>query len=196
MTISHPILPPATWKHSVDKQLINKYDVAGPRYTSYPTAPNFSEAFDQAPYLGSAKEAMGSEAPLSLYIHIPFCKNICYYCACNKVVTKDQDVSQRYLEALKKEISLLSGYWGNTRPVSQLHFGGGTPTFLLDAEFSELIYTLARNFNLNHDSAKEYSVEIDPRTMDKKSLRAIKGPRDQPPKYGRTRFRRGCSGSH
>lgn len=157
-------------------KLIEKYDIAGPRYTSYPTAPNFSVDFDLKNYTQNAhSRASHREQPLSLYLHIPFCNSICYYCGCNKIVTKDRSVTRRYLDYLFRETQMQAELWGSERPVSQLHFGGGTPTFLSDGEFSELMYTLARNFNLGAFKHNEYSIEIDPRTVDAKRLGLFKG---------------------
>jgi oxygen-independent coproporphyrinogen III oxidase len=159
-----------------DSDLIAKYDVAGPRYTSYPTAPQFTTGFTHEDY---RREASGflkhSIAPLSLYLHIPFCQNICYYCACNKVVTSDQSVSRRYLDYLAKEIQLQSALTSKRRTVMQLHLGGGTPTFLDGAELTELMHLLAVNFSLTDSSSREYSIEIDPRTVTKDSLALLKG---------------------
>jgi oxygen-independent coproporphyrinogen-3 oxidase len=159
-----------------DGKLIEKYDVAGPRYTSYPTAPNFSSDFELDTYIEDAQNrANHREHPLSLYLHIPFCNSICYYCGCNKIVTRDKTVTRRYLDYLFREIHMQGELWGSKRPVSQLHFGGGTPTFLSDGEFSELMYTLARNFKLGTVKNSEYSIEIDPRTVDTKRLGLFKG---------------------
>ncbi|MET0333393.1 MAG: radical SAM protein, partial [Rhizobacter sp.] len=115
--------------------LIQRFDVAGPRYTSYPTADRFSERFRPADYAVAAQgRAADSRTPLSVYVHIPFCESICYYCACNKVVTRDHGRATAYLDALEIEMALHVAQIGEGRAVSQLHFGGGTPTFLSDAE--------------------------------------------------------------
>ena len=159
-----------------DASLIAKYDVAGPRYTSYPTAPQFSTAFSHKDYRQMAgAENQQNITPLSLYLHIPFCQNICYYCACNKVVTSDHSVSRRYLDYLVKEIELQAALVGKRRTVMQLHLGGGTPTFLDGAELTELMHTLAMYFCLTDDDRREYSIEIDPRTVTPDSLALLKG---------------------
>lgn len=142
--------------------LISKYDVSGPRYTSYPTAPQFSEHYTETVYREQAKlNLQQGIAPLSLYVHVPFCQNICYYCACNKVVTGDYSVARTYLDYLHKEIELQSTWVGRHRPVTQLHFGGGTPTFLDGAELTELMHALASHYNLTDSDRREYSIEID-----------------------------------
>lgn len=165
-------LTPKAW----NKDLISKYDVAGPRYTSYPTALNFSDDFAAQHYREQAeKKRLTSIAPLSLYLHIPFCQNICYYCACNKVVTKDKSVSRRYLNYLVKEIALQSPLTSKRRLVTQLHLGGGTPTFLANAELTELMHHLAHNFKLTDSPKREYSIEIDPRTINRDTLALLKG---------------------
>lgn len=173
MIIEAPSLSTAShW----DKDLIARYDTAGPRYTSYPTAPQFDAGFGATDY----RRLLDSEwqqgiAPLSLYLHIPFCENICYYCACNKVVTRDRSAGRRYLDYLEKEIRLQGKLVGKRRRVMQLHFGGGTPTFLDGAELTELMHVLAMNFRLSDDPQREYSIEIDPRTVTTDSLALMKG---------------------
>lgn len=161
---------------SKDRDLISKYDIAGPRYTSYPTALNFRDDFAANQYRKQAeKEQLTSIAPLSLYLHIPFCQNICYYCACNKIVTKDKGASRRYLDYLAKEITLQSALTSKRRLVTQLHLGGGTPTFMDNAELTELMHHLAHNFKLTDSPSREYSIEIDPRTVSKDTLALLKG---------------------
>jgi oxygen-independent coproporphyrinogen III oxidase len=150
---------------SFDSDLIRKYDRTGPRYTSYPTADRFTEAFT-AEHLVNAllnRDAEGAPQPLSLYVHVPFCNTICYYCACNKVVTKDHGRSAKYLRYLGKEVSILSALVNSQAPVKQLHWGGGTPTFLSADEMTLLMRVLRDNFTFEHDA--ELSIEIDPRTV-------------------------------
>ena len=149
-----------------DPQLIRRFDVNGPRYTSYPTADRFVEAFDaEALKSWLAKRAIGGTSkPLSLYFHIPFCNTICYYCACNKIITKDHGRSAKYLTYLDKEIALQAAALGGSRQVTQLHLGGGTPTFLSHDEMRQLMDSVRSRFNLVANG--EYSIEVDPRKVD------------------------------
>ena len=150
---------------SFDSALIRKYDRFSPRYTSYPTADRFTEAFT-AEHLANAllsRQAAGAPQPLSLYVHVPFCDTICYYCACNKVVTKDHGRSAKYIRYLGKEIGLLSARVKPGASVKQLHWGGGTPTFLAADEMTQLMGVLRDNFTFAHDA--ECSIEIDPRKV-------------------------------
>jgi oxygen-independent coproporphyrinogen-3 oxidase len=149
--------------------LLQRFDVPGPRYTSYPTADRFVEAFGPADYAGAlgqrATGAMvGGRKPLSLYVHIPFCESVCYYCACNKVITRHHERASEYLEVLEAEMDLHARALGGPQAVSQLHLGGGTPSFLSDAELSRLMASLQRHFKLA--SGAEVSIEVDPRTAD------------------------------
>jgi oxygen-independent coproporphyrinogen III oxidase len=149
----------------IDPALIRKYDRAGPRYTSYPTADRFVEAFDTEAYaqwLG-ARRIGGNRQGLSLYVHLPFCDTICYYCACNKVVTKDHDRAERYLGYLGREIAMHAALLGDDRKIAQLHWGGGTPTFLRPDEMRRLMGLLRDQFDFAADG--EYAIEIDPRTV-------------------------------
>jgi oxygen-independent coproporphyrinogen-3 oxidase len=149
-----------------DPQIIRRFDVNGPRYTSYPTADRFVEAFDsEAAKLWLGKRNIGGiSRPLSLYFHIPFCNTICYYCACNKIITKDHGRSAKYLKYLAKEIALQSEYLDGNREVIQLHWGGGTPTFLSHDEMRQLMGATRKHFKLLDGG--EYSIEVDPRKVD------------------------------
>ncbi len=146
-----------------DLDLIKKYDHAGPRYTSYPTAPQFHDGFgpDQYREIAQATNAKGN--PLSLYFHIPFCDTVCFYCACNKVVTKDRSKGGTYLTRLHKEIAMQGALFDKGRVVEQLHWGGGTPTFISHDEMRELMRVTREHFTLLEDDSGEYSIEIDPR---------------------------------
>ena len=141
-----------------DPALIRKYDVPGPRYTSYPTALQFDENFGSREYERYLLERPPVIGPLSLYVHIPYCRNICYYCACNKIVTRDADVAERYIVALEKEIELLARHFDKRRRVTQLHWGGGTPTFLSPAELTRLMHGLAKHFSLIDSAERDYSI--------------------------------------
>ena len=149
----------------VDPELIRKYGGSGPRYTSYPTADRFVEAFDAAAYGHwlANRNIGGMVRPLSLYVHLPFCDTICYYCACNKIITKDHGRSAKYLKYLGREIRLVADRLGDDRAVSQVHWGGGTPTFLSEQELEELMGMLRSEFRL--DPAGEYAIEVDPRKV-------------------------------
>ena len=152
---------------AITPELLTKFDVAGPRYTSYPTADRFVEAVGEPGYLQALDQRRTGPAamalPLSLYVHIPFCESLCYYCACNKIITKHHERSAPYLRYLSKEADLHVQHIGAGQSVSQLHLGGGTPTFFSDDELSELMAMLRRNFNLVPGG--EYSIEVDPRTV-------------------------------
>ncbi|WP_456372066.1 oxygen-independent coproporphyrinogen III oxidase [Thiolapillus sp.] len=147
----------------LDDALIAKYDQSGPRYTSYPTAVQFHEEFTADDYAGIARSTNASGRPLSLYFHIPFCDTICFYCACNKVATKDRSKGDEYLQRLYREIALQGELFDRDRPVEQLHWGGGTPTFISHAEMRELMRVTGEHFQLLPDDQGEYSIEIDPR---------------------------------
>ncbi len=156
----------------INPELLKRYDVSGPRYTSYPTADRFVEAFGETDYLQALeqrRDGVGTKAyPLSLYVHIPFCESLCYYCACNKIITKHHERGAEYLRYLEREVDLNIAHLGQGQVVSQLHLGGGSPTFLNDAELSQLMAMLRRNFQFAPGG--EYSVEIDPRTVTRERL--------------------------
>jgi len=160
---------------AITSELLTRFDVPGPRYTSYPTADRFVEAFTESDYLQALDQRSGSAAarsqPLSLYVHIPFCESLCYYCACNKIITKHKDRAETYLRYLTREVDLHMAHLGQGHSVSQLHLGGGTPTFLSDDELRELMHMLKRNFSFVPGG--EYSVEVDPRTVDEKRLAVL-----------------------
>ena len=153
----------------LDPVLIERFGGRGPRYTSYPTADRFSAAFDPALFTQALLERAGRrQAALGLYLHIPFCRSICYYCGCNKIGTKHQEKSAQYVAALQREIDLITTLTGQGQRISHLHFGGGTPTFMLDEEFAQLFETIGSRFELAEDG--EYSIEVDPRTVSPKRL--------------------------
>lgn len=156
----------------ISEELIHRFDVSGPRYTSYPTADRFVEAFSVEDYTQALKQrrtgAAAMTLPLSLYVHIPFCESLCYYCACNKIITKHHDRAAPYLRYLSREADLHTAILGLGQSVTQLHLGGGSPTFLTDDELRELMDMLRRNFTLEADG--EYSIEVDPRTIDASRL--------------------------
>ena len=155
-----------------DPDLIRRYDASGPRYTSYPTAVQFTEAFTAARYreLAAASNAGDSPAPLSLYFHIPFCDTVCFYCACNKIITKNRKRAVPYLAQLFREIELQGALFDRDRPVDQLHWGGGTPTFISHPQMRELMRVTGEHFQLRDDDSGEYSIEVDPREADAETI--------------------------
>lgn len=159
----------------VTLELLQKFDVAGPRYTSYPTADRFVEAFGDEEYKRTLVQRFNEEGarpqPLSLYVHIPFCASLCYYCACNKVITKHHSRSAEYLRYLALELALHTDLIGRGRIVSQLHLGGGSPTFMNDDELRELMGLLKQHFQLA--AGAELSIEVDPRTVDVARIDAL-----------------------
>lgn len=163
-------------EHKKDMELAAKYACQGPRYTSYPTAPQFRQDFPLDQYR-AWQDTNGDHkrAPLSLYVHLPFCNDICYYCACNKIVTREKGAARQYLQRLEKEIQMQSQLLGDTRPITQMHWGGGTPTYLDNAEITELMHMLASNFRLLDKGYREYSIEIDPRTIETSTIALLKG---------------------
>ena len=152
----------------VSPDLLRRFDGNGPRYTSYPTADRFVEAFAADDYMQALKQRrMGPAAmtlPLSVYVHIPFCESLCYYCACNKIITKHHDKADEYLRYLEREINLHTAHVGLGQVVTQLHLGGGTPTFMSDVQLRMLMAMLRRSFSFAPGG--EYSIEVDPRTVD------------------------------
>lgn len=157
-----------------DVELIHRYDKAGPRYTSYPTAVQFHEGFNADDYKQHALRTNTEGNPLSLYFHIPFCDTVCYYCGCNKVVTKDRSRALPYLERLHREVALQAELFSRERPVTQLHLGGGTPTFLSHSEMRQLIAVTKQHFQLLDNDQGEYSIEIDPREADAKTVAMLR----------------------
>lgn len=157
-----------------DPDLIRRYDIPGPRYTSYPTADRFT-AFDQAAYkrsLPTRTVGNGLTNEWSLYVHLPFCRNICFYCACNKVITRDQSKSATYMDYLLQELDLRSADLQGRPPLHQLHLGGGTPTFSTDSELATLIDAIASSFTVSDTT--EMSIEVDPRTVDATRLATLR----------------------
>ncbi|MBB1485394.1 oxygen-independent coproporphyrinogen III oxidase [Oceanospirillum sediminis] len=147
-----------------DHDLIQRYNISGPRYTSYPTAVQFTDQFRESEYQVAVQRSRESGTPLSLYFHIPFCDTVCFYCGCNKIATKDTAKAQPYLERVYKEIALQAEQAGSSeRTVKQLHWGGGTPTFLSHEQMRELMAETRRHFQLQENDEGDFSIEIDPR---------------------------------
>ena len=157
-----------------DADLIRRYDKAGPRYTSYPTAVQFHEGFTAEDYRSQARASNASGRPLSLYVHIPFCDTVCYYCACNKIVTKDRSRARPYLDRLLREMEMQAALFDAGRPVDQLHLGGGTPTFIAHDEMAELMTGIAGHFGGLNEETGEYGIEIDPREVSADTLSLLR----------------------
>lgn len=157
-----------------DLELIKRYDKSGPRYTSYPTAVQFHSGFGEAEYRAWAERSNASGRPLSLYFHIPFCDTVCYYCGCNKVVTKDRSRAAPYLQRLHRELEMQSALFDRNRTVDQLHWGGGTPTFISHDEMRALMAKTRECFNLRDDDSGEFSIEIDPREVKKDTIALLR----------------------
>jgi oxygen-independent coproporphyrinogen-3 oxidase len=158
-----------------DGALLARLGKSGPRYTSYPTADRFGADFGPGDYLEAvaARRQRGGR-PLSLYVHIPFCDTVCYYCACNKIVTRKHERAATYLDYLKREITMQSQLFAGMNEVEQLHFGGGTPTFLLDAEMDDLMAHLHASFRFAPDALGEYGIEVDPRTVSPERVHSLR----------------------
>jgi oxygen-independent coproporphyrinogen-3 oxidase len=159
-----------------DAPLVRKLSKPGPRYTSYPTADRFSDAFGYRDYLQAVAglRTRGCAKPLSIYLHIPFCDTVCYYCACNKIVTKNRDKAAVYLSYLKREIDLQAMLFAGINQVEQLHLGGGTPTYLTDAQMEDLMAHLRHRFQFASDEVGEYSIEVDPRTVSRERVHSLR----------------------
>ncbi len=157
-----------------NNDLIKKYDKSGPRYTSYPTAIQFTEEFSEEDYYQQVKLSNERNTPLSLYFHIPFCDTICYYCGCNKIVTKNRNHAQPYLDAVYKELAMQGELFKATRIVNQLHWGGGTPTFISHEQMTELMQQTRKHFTLLDDDSGEYSIELDPREVTTASVNLLR----------------------
>ncbi|MDY0135714.1 MAG: oxygen-independent coproporphyrinogen III oxidase [Thiomicrospira sp.] len=157
-----------------DADLIKRYNQSGPRYTSYPTAVQFDQSFGISEYHAAAQRSNASGRGLSLYFHIPFCDTICFYCACNKEWTRDRKKTTPYLERLFKEIELQAKLFDPNRKVEQLHWGGGTPTFINHDEMRQLMAKTREHFNLYDDDSGEYSIEIDPREATAETIKLLR----------------------
>ena len=156
--------------------LIKRYDKAGPRYTSYPTAVQFHSGFAEQEYRRCAELSNkdNPQGPLSLYFHIPFCDTVCFYCGCNKVVTKDRSKAEVYLQHVYRELEMQSKLFADDRVVDQLHWGGGTPTFISHEQMTELMQKTRQYFRLHDDDSGEYSIEIDPREADANTIALLR----------------------
>ena len=159
-------------KVEIPAELLAKYDIPAPRYTSYPTAPIWTDKFTSTDYSAQLKHlSTYALKHLSLYFHIPFCEQRCYYCGCSTIATTRHDVAKRYVEALKKEIELVCKHLDTKRPVTQLHLGGGTPTFLSCEQMEDLWRSVASHFKL--DDNAEIGIEVDPRVTSDDQLKLL-----------------------
>ena len=158
-----------------DADLLRRYDRPGPRYTSYPTAPQFSARFDEAAFRDVARTSNGDPIPrrLSLYVHVPFCFSPCFYCGCNRVITRDHSRAATYLDRLVREIAMVAPLFDRDRDVIQLHLGGGTPNFLNADQLGELMETLHRHFHFSTAVNRDISIELDPRCVNGNDIDAL-----------------------
>jgi len=163
---------PAT---AFDRDLVARYDVDAPRYTSYPTAPHFRESFGEADLLRAIRSTNGDPIPrdLSVYVHVPFCLSPCFYCGCARIITHDKGKGASYLARLYREIEQVAPHFDRDRPLAQLHFGGGTPNFLEAGQLLELVESLGRHFTFSRDAGREFGIEIDPRYCDEDYARQV-----------------------
>ncbi len=162
-------------KIKFDAEKIKRYNTTAPRYTSYPTAVAFTANFSETDYLHHAANSNTAQpTPLSLYFHIPFCDTICFYCACNKIATKDYSKAEKYLEYLYREIHIQAKLFDPSRVVEQLHWGGGTPTFLNHQQITDLMAYTRQSFNLLEDDSGDYSIEIDPRSVSQETIKRLR----------------------
>lgn len=161
-------------KIEFDAELIKRYDKSGPRYTSYPTAVSFTPNYKEVDFRKHAALSNQAGGPLSLYFHIPFCDTICFYCACNKIATKDYSKTPTYLEYLYREMDMQAELFDSSRVVEQLHWGGGTPTFLKHHEIEALMAYTRKKFTLLDDDSGDYSIEIDPRSVSKDTIKLLR----------------------
>jgi oxygen-independent coproporphyrinogen-3 oxidase len=157
-----------------DLDLINRYNKVGPRYTSYPTALELHNRFAADEYQQQIKQSNAKGGALSLYFHLPFCDTVCFFCACNKIITKNRQHAEPYLNNLIKEIEMQGRLFDKARKVNQLHWGGGTPTFLSHAQMKKLMLATRQHFNLHDDDRGEYSIEVDPRETDDNTVEQLR----------------------
>jgi oxygen-independent coproporphyrinogen-3 oxidase len=178
MSTSAPIAAPGSGLEPLefDAGVIGWLNQSGPRYTSYPGPDRFTDAFGFGNFLEAlaALRMRGGRRPLSLYIHIPFCETVCYYCECNKIVTKERGKAATYLSYLKQEIAMQGKLFGGMNQIEQLHFGGGTPTYLSERQMDDLMHHLRHQFEFAADDIGEYSIEVDPRTVSPARIHALR----------------------
>src|SRR5882672_1914770 len=172
MTLAHPSLQQTREELRVGEEFLAKYNRPGPRYTSYPTAPVWNDAFGPDDLEKVHEEAECAKTPVSLYMHIPFCESLCLFCACNVVIEKNKAVSPPYLDILKRETQRVSRSVSKDRPVVQFHWGGGTPTYLTPAQIEDLFSFTREHFQFSPDA--EIGIEIDPRVTSREHLETLR----------------------
>ncbi len=174
---ARPLVHPAAMDATVlpDATLLRRYDTPGPRYTSYPTAPQFSEAFDETALRQAIAHSNGDPIPrpLSLYVHVPYCVSPCFYCGCNRIITRDTGKSEPYLQRLEREIGMWAPLFDADREVTQLHLGGGTPNFLSPPQIGRLLDSLRRAFSFSERADRDISIELDPRFVGADDIAAL-----------------------
>lgn len=153
-------------------ETINKFNVPGPRYTSYPTAPEWKDEFTENNYFKILNDFGEKDEPLSIYIHIPFCESLCWYCGCNVKISKNRDKANDYIDYLFKEIDTVASKFSKKKEITQFHWGGGTPTFMTEEQITKLFRKIQNTFDLNLD--EEVAIEVDPRTIDHKKLKLLR----------------------
>lgn len=169
------IMDPAVVDIEGMAQLIARYPSQGPRYTSYPTAVEFTDAFGESDLIACLERSRtdNADADLSIYLHLPFCQHLCFYCGCNKVLTRNAARGVTYLSSLYREMDLWRRHLGGDRRIRQMHLGGGTPTFFTLSQLEDLVENVGRRFRLDAEAGHDYSIEIDPRTVDVAYVRAL-----------------------
>lgn len=150
-----------------DAEILRRHDKAGPRYTSYPTAPHFHDGFGEGDLVRALAGSNRQARALSLYVHVPFCSSPCFYCGCNRVITRDRSRGESYVARVLAEADLLASHVDPQREVIQLHLGGGTPNFLTRDAMAELVQGLRRRFSFSASAARDFSIELDPRFIDR-----------------------------
>lgn len=163
METSPPLCSDLSW--NFDANVLRRHDRPGPRYTSYPTAPQFHEQFSPADWLSAIDRSNGSGRALSIYIHVPFCTSPCFYCGCNRIITRDASRGERYVDQLIVEAERMAALLDRQREVVQLHFGGGTPNFLSMPQLRRLMTALRACFNFAQRDDNDISIELDPRAI-------------------------------
>jgi oxygen-independent coproporphyrinogen-3 oxidase len=161
VSVMNPTLREMQQELSVGEEFVARYNQPGPRYTSYPTAPVWTDAFGPNEYEAAIEDADRQGSPVSLYMHLPFCESLCLFCACNVIIQKDKRVTPPYLDTLKKEIDRIARGVSRTRQVTQFHWGGGTPTYLSPEQIEDLFTYTRERFTFAPDA--EIGIEVDPR---------------------------------